>query len=543
MPMDDTATTGGLTAPGQPVVTARQRYEALRGGREPFLQRAREAALLTLPGLLPPQGHTSASTLPQPFQALGADGVNTLASKLLLVLFPPGQPFFRLDIDETVLEQLRQQAGDDEQYTLARGQFDAALSRLERAVVARMETSGSRSENYEAIKHLIVTGNYLIQVMDDGAEKGYPLDRYVVQRDLAGQVLEIVVCESLARAALPERVRAMLKPEDGAPDKSGADKTVELFTWVRREPNGGFVVHQEVGDAVVPGSAGTYPKDRSAWLPLRWNTVAGESYGRGRCEEYIGDLQACESGAQSILEFGAAAAKLVFLVDESGTTSKRSLQDANSGDFIDGRPDDVRVLQVEKMADFSVLDRVVSRVEARLEKAFLLASSVQRNAERVTAEEIRTMIGELETALGGTYSVLSSEFQRPLVVRIMHQMAMRRELPALPDGVVSPRIITGLEGLGRATDLQRLDAFIGGLAQQFGPQAVATYINVGEYATRRAAALGLDVNGLTRSEQEVQAMQQQQMMQSMSEKLGPSVVGAAARGMELGAQAPPPPAA
>ena len=45
-----------------------------------------------------------------------------------------------------------------------------------------------------------------------------------------------------------------------------------------------------------------------------------------------------------------------------------------------------------------------------------------RSAERVTAEEVRYMAQELETALGGVYSILSQEFQYPFVNLLLGRM-------------------------------------------------------------------------------------------------------------------------
>jgi hypothetical protein len=156
----------------------------------------------------------------------------------------------------------------------------------------------------------------------------------------------------------------------------------------------------------------------------------------------------------------------------------------------------------------------------------------------VTAEEIRAMVGELEQSLGGVYSLLAEEFQRPLIVRRIHQMEKAKKLPSLPEGAVNPQIVTGLEGLGRTTDLQKLDVFIAGVGQQFGQEAVAKYVNIGAYMKRRAAALGIDLTGLVRDEQEVQAADQQAMKAEMVHKLGPTGIKAASDQM-LAARAPP----
>ena len=44
--------------------SALSRYEALKRKRDPFLRRARECAELTIPALMPPEGHSDATMLP-----------------------------------------------------------------------------------------------------------------------------------------------------------------------------------------------------------------------------------------------------------------------------------------------------------------------------------------------------------------------------------------------------------------------------------------------------------------------------------------------
>src|SRR3546814_7961467 len=85
---------------------------------------------------------------------------------------------------------------------------------------------------------------------------------------------------------------------------------------------------------------------------------------------------------------------------------------------------------------FSVASQVAERLELRLSHAFMLQSGTVRNAERVTAEEIRAMAQELENVLGGVYTVLSAEFQLPLIRRILYVLIRQGEAPELPKSVV-----------------------------------------------------------------------------------------------------------
>ena len=64
-------------------------------------------------------------------------------------------------------------------------------------------------------------------------------------------------------------------------DQDEEEEECDVYTHCKRD-NNRFVWHQEVHDKRIPGSQGKAPIDSTPWLPLRFNTVDGEAYGRGR---------------------------------------------------------------------------------------------------------------------------------------------------------------------------------------------------------------------------------------------------------------------
>ena len=277
---------------------------------------------------------------------------------------------------------------------------------------------------------------------------------------------------------------------------------------------------------------------------MRFSRIDGEDYGRGYVEEYYGDLVSLEGLTQAIVEGSAASAKVLFLVNPNGVTKQQTLTDSPNGAVRAGNADDVSIIQVQKSGDFQVAFSTIESISSRLSYAFLLNSAVQRSGERVTAEEIRYMANELEAALGGVYSILSLEFQLPLVKTLMHRLEKQRRIPSLPKGTIRPAITTGLEALGRGNDLNKLDLFLQGAAQTIGPEGLISRINVADYLTRRATALGIDSKGLIKSEEEIQQEQQQQqeaMMQQAMAGTGMDMATEAVKGvMKNGAGAIPP---
>jgi len=140
----------------------------------------------------------------------------------------------------------------------------------------------------------------------------------------------------------------------------------------------------------------------------------------------------------------------------------------------------------------------------------------------VTAEEVRFMAQELETALGGVYSILSQEFQLPLINLLLNSLQKQGKMPKMPKDSVTPTVVTGIEALGRGQDLNKLATFLQYL-QPLGPEVIASEMNLGDYIDRLAASLGIDTSGLIKSDEQKaqeQMMQQQMMQQQMLEQGG-----------------------
>ena len=484
-------------------MTAKQRYERLSSRRSQFLNSARQASDLTLPYLIRDDEFTSKSSLrlPQPWQSTGAKGVVTLASKLMLALLPPQTSFFKLQVNDI---NLPQELGPE-----IRSELDLSMAKIERTIMESIAESGDRVIVHQALKHLVVAGNALVFMSKDGL-KLYPLNRYVVDRDGNGNVIEIVTKETVSKKLVKNFYPDLMQP-GVSEDTSMPDDECIIYTHVTRD-NNRWVWHQEMFDQVLPKSQGKAPIDANPWLVLRFNHVDGEVYGRGRVEEFLGDLKSLEALSQAIVEGSAAAAKVVFTVAPSSTTKPQTLAKAGNGAIIQGRPDDIGVVQVGKTADFQTAYQMIGSLTQRLNEAFLILNV--RDSERTTAEEVRMTQLELEQQLGGLFSLLTVEFLIPYLNRKLNVAQKTGEIPRLPKGdIIRPTIVAGINALGRGQDRESLGQFLTVIAQTMGPDAIAQFINPDEVIKRLAAASGIDVLNLVKSMQELQAEQQQQMAQ------------------------------
>ena len=494
--------------------SAASRYARLASDRTIFLDTARDCAKLSLPYLLTPTGVVNGQKLPTPWQSIGAKGANVMASKLMLSLFPVTATFFKLQINDGKL------ASDPDLDVKIKSEIDLSLSKMERVIMQHIAESQDRVVLHQAMKHLIVTGNVLVYMGSSGV-KLYPLDRYVVVRDGEGQPTEIVTVESINRQFLPEEFQ---KPKSGinrvddntatpSLDVTVGEDEAAVYTWAKLQ-DGQWRWRQEVDGEIIEDSYGKAPKTQTPWLPLRFNIVDGEDYGRGRIEEYLGDLKSLEGLMQAMVEGSAASAKVVFLVSPSATIKPSTLAKAGNGAIIQGRPDDVSVVQVGKQADFQTAYQLITQLTQRLSEAFLILTV--RQSERTTAEEIRATQQELNEQLGGIYGNLTTELLNPYLQRKMFVLQRSKVLPKLPKGVVFPTVIAGIEGVGRGQDREALMMFLQTVSQALGPEAMMKFVDPEEAIKRLAAAQGIDTIKLVKTSEQRQAEEQQQA-QKMSQ--------------------------
>jgi hypothetical protein len=504
-------------------MSAKDLWEQLQGAASAPLQRARDCAKLTIPALLPPQGVTDSTTLDTPYQSLGARGVNNLTSKLLLALFPPGSSPFRYALSKAALEQ----AGEQDT-----GDVEKALAQRESDIMELVEASPQRPILNEYLMHLVVCGNALLFYPDMQSMRMYRLDQYRIRRNGSGAPLDLAVLEVVHPSTLDEATKAACEVDEASA------KDVEVYTEVHWRA-GKCEYWQEINGKEVPGSRGKAPAAAAPWIPGRWKAVPGSHYGRGHVEELMGDLISFEGLSQAIVQFAAAAAKIVFLKHPSATTRMEDINNAESGDCVVGDIKDIDVLQLQKYADFQVAQKVAEGLEMRLSQAFLLRSGSTRNAERVTAEEIRAIAQELEDVVGGVYTVQSQELQMPWVNRTILVLEKARQIAILPKGMVKPIIVTGFQALGRNHALNKLRGFVQDLTQMLTPQIASSLLKGPNIAKRLGTGWSVEeLDELLKTQDDIdadnaKAAQQQMASQVMDKAAGPIAQGVAKGDIQL----------
>lgn len=475
------------------------RFDKLDKIRQTNLTRARRCSALTIPSLLPPEHTDDNDSLPTPYQSLGARCVNNLSSKLLLVLLPPNTPFFKYQAPPALMAKMIEESGEKDYKT----QIESKLRMIEQNIVDFIESEGHRSGFYKMVRLLITTGNVLLETPKAGGIKIHRLDKYVCKRNPAGKPIEIILREYVDKSEVPDYIdtERVLPGSSGESDK----KNIKLYTRTYLKDNM-WRVRQEIFDQEVKAGSGSFKPDDHPFLALSINQVEGEDYGRGHVEEYLGDFISLENLMQAIVEGASAAARILFLVRPGGTTNWKQVRKARNLAAIPGRKDDIETMQVDKHADFKIAYDTIGKIEDRLGRAFLLHDSVQRQAERVTAAEIQYMAQQLENAMGGIYTTLSQDLQRPYLITVVGQMQEKKLFSVKIPDMLKLTITTGFEALGRSHELSKMDSwleriqkFLPGelLMQIFSKQEIKVMLD--KYAT----AIGLDTVGMIPTKEEI----------------------------------------
>lgn len=499
--------------------TIAKRYESLKTKRNPFVERAKIFSRYTIPNLYPDGdsvGNQGDGVNTTGWQSFGAKCMNSITNKLVMTLFPPHQDFARLELTPEAKALMAQDSTSlvDE---------EAILINVQKSALLEHERIAGRVGLGEALEHLGVAGTTCLYLPEDDESSliNYPLDRFVNRRDKSGNLLELIIEESKSIDTFEPAVQALIK---SSPSKHTGDKKDEavLYTSAKYK-NGMYIVEQEVSGHVI--NTKRVRPDRLPFIVLRWKSNYGEDYGRSLVEQHAGDFHVIQLLSESIAKGMILMSDVKYLVKQGSVTDVDHLIESPTGEFVYGNIDDIGVLQLEKYADFTPIANVLDKYERRVGESFMLG--VQRDAERVTAYEVRRDALQMENSLGGAYSLLAVTLQRPYFKLLLNRIDFD-----MSDKYVNTVITTGIEALSKMGDadkfLQWSEAMM--QASQLPPQ-VQSRIKWGDFAKYTAGQLSLELPYMMdekeyaeAQKQQAQAQQNQQMMEGVSKAI-PSAIG------------------
>ena len=464
------------------------------GERSTLLQQFEKYAGWTIPALFPPEQIGGQAEMQLDYQSFGAQAVNNLANKIVTTLFHPTRPFFKAEAPKDYVEQSGKSISD----------IEMELSGVERECMKRFARRDGRTVATDSAMQLIVTGNSLWHTPKGKSYRHFSYRDYDATFDSFGEMQTCIVREWMYFDTLPSKHKEMC-----ARFGKRAGDTVEVFTGIKRIAMDYYVVWQELDSyCVLSEDYGVYHKDTLEYKPLRMMVVPGRHAGVGIIEQLAGDFHTMSKMSEAELDLLAIMCDVKTLVKPGSGMRIEEYNNALPGQAVAGDPEVIKshVHNVAPQAEF--ISNKSKELARRLSQMFLMNQNAIRDAERVTAEEIRLIAAELDQVHGGVYSRLARTLQRPLAIDLINDVS-----PLLRG--FEPLIITGLESLSRMSELDNYRGFINdmtlvGQALQ-GPHG--RWINLEKITKKFVTGWGIDPNEAMYTAAEVAAEDERLMQQ------------------------------
>lgn len=487
--------------------TARERFDELDGKRQGILTRCERYAKWTVPKIFPDKNRDQdTESLAQDFQSLGAQAVNSLSNRLMMALFKPSSPFFRLEFSAKVKKEMAENQIPAE----AQVQMAARLASAEMDAALELDKRSIRSKLYDLLKMLIVLGNALM-IFEQDTIRILNLRHYVVKRDKNSGICELIVKEKTHKDSIKPDVMALIRGNPAF--KPDPDGYCFEYTVIQLQTDGRFSCDKWVDDVKLPATySSIYTADKLPFHPVTWDLASGDDYGTGLVEDFEGDFTALSMMSQATVHAAILASEFRWLVNPTGQTSPDDFANSRNGAALPGNKGDIELVSSGVENNLQTNLAIQKMYVERIGTGFMLVSAAVRDSERTTAYEIRKLAEELEGGLGGGYSRIAVDVQVPVAYWTMRLIDKPIEGKNL-----EPVIITGLAALSRVGDRDKLLVFGQNLAAILSlPPQILDRLKLSAWIASMAAAEGLDPSAFVLTEQEYAAAQEQRQQQALA---------------------------
>ena len=480
----------------------RHLWNVLHNARTGFLTRCERYAAVTIPKVhLPDHTDQNSDSIKYDWSSFGAQCVNHLTNRLIMGLFQPNFPFFRLDLSKEAkamaLAAVSSQSPDEGERMILQ-----VMNQGEQAALRVFDRKALRPLLYEVLRALVVVGNVAMDYRFDTPQVRH-LRQYVVRRSMNGRLIKILFYDELLYDELEDDAKSAIQ-------KVSPDSKVTMIQEFIRTGNT-WKLTQYINDQELPADrfSHEWEDDEFPIKILCWDRAHGADYGTGLVEDYSADFGNLSVLTESEVKLAIQLSDYRWLAHPTGMGDVNDFKNTRTGDVVPGGPNDLSmVVSSQRGQTLEAVANSAALVIQRLGRAFLMGSAVTRNAERVTAEEIRMTAQELETSFGGVYSRLAVDLQMPLVYWLMKEVDLD-----ISGTAIEPTIVTGMDALGRSAEASQLMWFMQDLAGIGALGPLAMRLKVGQVAAVLAAARGLDPDRFLLTDEQFAQAQQQQMAQ------------------------------
>lgn len=479
-----------------PVGRLSQRFKDIRQHRQPFLDEASNMAELVVPGMYEGSaadgGMSSGSalfgleTFVSANQSLIAKGCLLLAWTIASVVLPVGGNYFGRSVEESVaqeleaLEEMRKQqsqmlgqAGDPPDFVPIGEQINNELL-TDDIIIRKHIASSNHQEVFAAcMLHSIISGLSVFGHLSLEEAKTYTIQNCAVVFDSSHSAVEVIVVDRVPLVNFDESVRNRVVGAislDKLKDIPVQEQLVTVYTQQIRTSQDRLEVFTEIEGIDIPELKVSVPANEPVFYPLPFMflneadpyPIGWLTFNRGDCFEY----ENLNLAVSAMIE---ACRKCVIGLPSSAGITPQELEEG---------PD----LQVIPVSDQKArLEAIVAPIAANLQQVrewhnvkerglqitFGMDFAVQRPGERVTAEEITSLLRGLQRLFGSTYKQIERTFQKNHINRQFSLASDKGLVREVDPTLFTMSLTTGVQEQEAQDEISKMDQVLTRM-QMFG---------------------------------------------------------------------------
>lgn len=231
-------------------------------------------------------------------------------------------------------------------------------------------------------------------------------------------------------AACRSRFPAAVLPEDLLRQAEG-DPDLRVGVIEAVAPNRRGYVYAAVLEAEGDGTVLAHSRfEMSPFINFRWLKAPGEVYGRSPVMKALPDIKTANKVVELTLKNASIAVTGIWQADDDGVLNPANIR-LVPGTIIPKAVGSAGLQPLAAPGRFDLSQLVLNDLRARIRTALLADKLGQPDNPRMTATEVLERASDMARVLGATYGRLQSELLTPLVMRAIHILRRRGEIPDL----------------------------------------------------------------------------------------------------------------
>lgn len=452
--------------------------------------------------------------------------IENFTAKLQKTLFPDNRAFFAFNAPE----EAKVQSGADK--TDINRNLESAVN----AIMTLLKDKKLYSILPKVFENATVIGNALVFM---GYKKSDPIQfispaDFVWRRTASGTVKELIIREVIALEDIVDKeLRRVLENDIGydmaqykteTNNLSTQPRSIQKYTYVYFEDNGTQVISEYVGKFKVGKEIRRSAKE-PLFLPIAPDLPLKAQYGVGKVKGAVSSILQIRSASKTWARHNSLISDLKIGVAPSASNAIKAMaKQRTSNHVVLNDPKDMQLMPWGNV-NMSSVEMSYENAKQDLSRIFLMQQGVTRQAERVTAEEIRRNAEELNAANSNLISAYESQLQGPLVQYALYHLDIENEegdsiKDALED--LDVKLLTGTEAIGRVSQSDNVTTMLQEATLLGGvPEHIARHMKINNILNILAQGRGLPSDEIVKSKQELQAEQeaaQEQQAQLMAQE-------------------------